>query len=55
MSEQGLPGKLPAPDPELPLKIAAEQNIAMAELESLLNLLKESGYREVILLTEPDR
>ena len=52
---QALSEKLPAPDVESPLKIAAEQNITVTELESLLNLLEERGYREVILLTEPAR
>lgn len=50
---EGLPGVLPAPDKESPLKIAAEQGIAMGDLESLLRVLEDSGYEEVILLTEP--
>ncbi|MEP1215516.1 MAG: biopolymer transporter ExbD [Marinobacter sp.] len=44
---------LPTPDAETPLKIAAEQDIAMDELEALLRVLENSGYEEVILLTEP--
>ena len=44
---------LPAPDDDSPLKIAAQHNIAMDELENLLGVLEDNGYREVILLTEP--
>ncbi|PXX92520.1 biopolymer transporter ExbD [Marinobacter vulgaris] len=50
---EDLTSVLPAPDKEAALKIAAEQDIAMAELESLLRVLENSGYEEVILLTEP--
>lgn len=50
---EGLPDALPAPDKESPLKIAAEQDIAMSDLEFLLRVLEDSGYEEVILLTEP--
>lgn len=50
---EALPDALPAPDEESPLKIAAERDIAMEDLESLLRVLEENGYREVILLTEP--
>ena len=53
VSAQALPKRLPAPDAESPLKIAAAHDVSVAELESLLNLLEASGYREVILLTEP--
>ncbi|MDF0751605.1 biopolymer transporter ExbD [Marinobacter sp. 71-i] len=53
VATQGLPDVLPAPDDESPLKIAAERDIAMSDLESLLRVLEENGYREVILLTEP--
>lgn len=49
----GLSSVLPAPDEEAPLKIAAEREIAMSDLESLLRVLEEKGYQEVILLTEP--
>lgn len=45
--------KLPAPDDSAPLKIAAGKDLAMSDLESLLQLLEEGGYTEVILLTEP--
>lgn len=44
---------LPAPDQESPLKIAAEQDIAMTDLETLLRVLEDNGYGEIILLTEP--
>ncbi len=47
------PYALPAPDEESPLKIAAEQDIAMTDLETLLRVLEDNGYGEVILLTEP--
>lgn len=50
---EGLADALPAPDAETPLKIAAEQDIAMDDLEGLLRVLENSGYEEVILLTEP--
>ena len=49
----GLPGALPAPDATSPLKVAAEQDIAMDDLEALLRVLEDNGYEEVILLTEP--
>lgn len=44
---------LPAPDEHNPLKIAADQSLTMADLESLLRLLEEGGYTDVLLLTEP--
>ncbi|MDL0432837.1 biopolymer transporter ExbD [Marinobacter sp. TBZ242] len=53
VASKGLPDVLPAPDRESPLKIAAEQNIAMDNLETLLGVLEDIGYEEVILLTEP--
>ena len=53
VTTQGLPKALPAPDEESPLKIAAEREIAMSDLESLLRVLEDSGSQEVILLTEP--
>jgi len=53
VTSERLPDALPAPDDESPLKIAAERDVAMSDLESLLRVLEESGYREVILLTEP--
>jgi biopolymer transport protein ExbD len=52
-SSRALPDALPAPDTESPLKIAAERDIAMADLEALLRVLEDSGFEEVILLTEP--
>ncbi len=53
INAEGLPNALPAPDEESPLKIAAEQDIAMTDLEILLRVLENNGYEEVILLTEP--
>jgi len=44
---------LPEPDEQSPLKIAADESIAMADLEALLLLLEKGGYTEVMLLTEP--
>jgi len=44
---------LPEADEQSPLKIGADENIAMADLESLLQVLEEGGYTEVLLLTEP--
>src|SRR5690554_6698426 len=45
--------KLPAPNDQHPLKIAAATSITMAELETLFYKLEERGYQEIILLTEP--
>ena len=53
VTTDGLSKALPAPDEESPLKIAAEREIAMSDLESLLRVLEDNGYQEVILLTEP--
>jgi|AntRauTorcE11898_2_1112593.scaffolds.fasta_scaffold02595_4 biopolymer transport protein ExbD len=44
---------LPEPDEQSPLKIAADESISMADLETLLQLLEKGGYAEVMLLTEP--
>ncbi|GGC67976.1 ExbD/TolR family protein [Marinobacter halophilus] len=44
---------LPRPDEHQPLKIAADQALTMADLDSLLRLLEEGGYTDVLLLTEP--
>jgi len=44
---------LPEPNEQSPLKIAADESIAMADLEALLLLLEKGGYTEVMLLTEP--
>jgi biopolymer transport protein ExbD len=45
--------KLPTPDDQHPLKIAAATSITMAELETLFYKLERRGYEEIILLTEP--
>lgn len=50
----GLLSALPGPDEYQPLKIAADQSLTMADLESLLRLLEEGGYTDVLLLTEPE-
>lgn len=44
---------LPAPDETTPLKIAADEGLSMADLETLLRLLEKGGYTNVVLLTEP--
>ncbi|MEQ9547960.1 MAG: biopolymer transporter ExbD [Marinobacter sp.] len=53
VSREELPTRLPMPDESTPLKIAAEEDVAMSDLEDLLRLLESNGYTEVILLTEP--
>lgn len=53
LSEEDLADALPAPDDQSALKIAAGQNTAMDDLETLLQVLEDIGYEEVILLTEP--
>lgn len=45
--------RLPAPDPEMPLKIAAAAELTMADLETLFQLLERGGYEDILLLTEP--
>ena len=44
---------LAEPDEQNPLKVAADKAITMADLESLLTVLEDGGYTEVLLLTEP--
>lgn len=53
VSEETLVSQLPKPDETTPLKIAAANELAMAELESVLRRLEEAGYKDVVLLTEP--
>lgn len=53
LSGEHLLAALPAPDAQSALKIAADQNLTMADMEALLRLLEEGGYTEVLLLTEP--
>lgn len=45
--------KLPAPNQEQPLRIAAAASLSMTELETLFRKLEQGDYREIILLTEP--
>ncbi|MEC7815542.1 MAG: biopolymer transporter ExbD [Pseudomonadota bacterium] len=45
--------RLPAPDEQAPLKIAAAAALTMADLETLFQLLESGGYEDVLLLTEP--
>lgn len=44
---------LPPSDEQTTLKIAAEKNLTMKELETVLQQLEQGGFQEVILLTEP--
>lgn len=50
---EDLPARLPTPDDNRPLRIAAAGDVAMSDLESLLRTLEDNGYTDVILLTEP--
>jgi biopolymer transport protein ExbD len=54
LDAQTLLKRLPEPDAQSPLKIAAASSISMANLESLLRTLEQGGYEEILLLTEPD-
>jgi biopolymer transport protein ExbD len=45
--------RLPVPDEQAPLKIAAAAELTMADLETLFQLLEQGGYQNVLLLTEP--
>ena len=51
--KESIVAKLPEPDPQSPLKIAAADRITMADLETLFQLLEQAGYRDILLLTEP--
>lgn len=44
---------LPVPNDDQPLQIAADQSLTMTDLETLLQLLEQGGYAQVLLLTEP--
>ncbi|KXS50926.1 MAG: biopolymer transport protein ExbD [Marinobacter sp. T13-3] len=41
------------PGEDASLRIAADEGLTMADLETLLRLLEQGGYTEVVLLTEP--
>lgn len=42
------------PEPEdKPLRVAADQGITMADLESLFRKLEDLGHTDILLLTEP--
>lgn len=45
--------RLPEPSENDPLRLAAEKDLTMAELEAVLHRLEQGGYQEIILLTEP--
>ncbi|MBW4935212.1 ExbD/TolR family protein [Marinobacter sp. F4206] len=45
--------RLPPPDSDRPLKIAAAGSIAMTDLEALFRVLERGGFTELVLLTEP--
>ncbi|MGO1502698.1 MAG: ExbD/TolR family protein [Marinobacter sp.] len=53
LDAQTLLQRLPQPDAQNPLKIAAAGTIAMVDLEALLLTLERGGYEEILLLTEP--
>jgi biopolymer transport protein ExbD len=44
---------LPTPDQEQPLRIAANQSIAMADMENLFRRLEKGGYKDIVLLVKP--
>lgn len=44
---------LPQPEASPTLRIAAATTVTMADLEQLLRSLEQGGFRDVILLTEP--
>ncbi|MBU2872741.1 ExbD/TolR family protein [Marinobacter salexigens] len=54
LDAQALLQRLPEPDAQTPLKIAAASSLTMADLESLLRTLENGGYKEILLLTEPE-
>ncbi|KXS51367.1 MAG: biopolymer transport protein ExbD [Marinobacter sp. T13-3] len=45
---------LDEPGEDASLRIAADEGLTMADLETLLRLLEQGGYTEVVLLTEPE-
>ncbi|MBU2955062.1 ExbD/TolR family protein [Marinobacter sp. F3R08] len=45
---------LPEPQEKQPLRIAADESITMADLETLFRLLERGGYVDILLLTEPE-
>ncbi|WP_336367666.1 biopolymer transporter ExbD [Marinobacter sp. C2H3] len=53
LTADALPGSLPAPAADEPLRIAAAGQLAMTQLEPLLAELEHLGYQDVMLLTEP--
>lgn len=53
LDEDSLLSHLPEPTDKQPLRIGADETITMADLETLLRLLEEGGYEDVLLLTEP--
>ncbi|TBW46856.1 biopolymer transporter ExbD [Marinobacter halodurans] len=54
VSRDELAAKLPKPDADKPLRIAADKGVTMDDLDSVLRLLEKAGYRKVDLLTEPN-
>lgn len=47
-----LAARLPDYDPEQRLRVGADQELSMAELESLFQQLAQAGHPQVVLLTE---
>ncbi len=44
---------LPKPEPDEPLRVAADRDVTMARLETLFRQLETLGHTDVLLLTEP--
>lgn len=44
---------LPEPQPDQPLRVAADRGVTMATLEGLFRQLEALGHTDVLLLTEP--
>lgn len=54
LDAQTLLKRLPEPDTQKTLKIAAASSITMADLETLFRTLEQGGYEDILLLTEPE-
>ncbi len=54
VGEDSLLTHLPEPNEKQPLRIAADESITMADLETLFRVLERGGYVDILLLTEPD-
>ncbi|MCG7200471.1 biopolymer transporter ExbD [Marinobacter pelagius] len=54
LDEDSLLASLPQPGTGQPLRVAADESVTMDELERLFRVLEGGGYKDVLLLTEPD-